>query len=172
MNRHKLPNVSRSFSFKSAQIWENLHKTGVTTRSIGPRLTKPINFKPRNGRTHHHAPPRIREDPRPSLSNLWESTGDFRKLIAPWSFTALELQNLKFSGPESHPRAYTRRQIVRLNEHAPPSDLTRRTSFKRVDVPHVPSCAIMLWMMSSSTTAVDPDWPRNLTRSESPVKRK
>ena len=63
---------------------------------------------------------------------------DFQKLIVPWSFKALDLQNLKFSAPESRPRAHTRRRNVRLNEHAPPSDLTRRTSFKRVDGPHVP----------------------------------
>ena len=46
------------FSFKSAQIWENFYKIGATTRSIGPRSTKPENFRPKNPSTRHHVPPK------------------------------------------------------------------------------------------------------------------
>ena len=34
------PKCPAGFSFKSAQVWENFHKTGATTRSIGLRSTK------------------------------------------------------------------------------------------------------------------------------------
>ena len=121
-----------AFPFRFVKIQTSFHKTDPTGTLNGLRSTKPRKFKPKNGRTHHHAPPRICEDQRPSLSNLWKSASNFRKLIVPWSFTALDLQNLKFSAPESRPRADTRRRNVRLNEHAPPSELTHRSSLKRV----------------------------------------
>ena len=83
------------FSFKSVQIWEKFYKTDATTRSIGPRSTKPWNFKPKSSCTHIHALPRTRDDPRPSPSDLCKHAQNFTKLTLQESCTALELQNLK-----------------------------------------------------------------------------
>ena len=168
------------FSFKSAQVWENFHKTGATTRSIGPRSTEPKNFKPRNGCIRLHAPPQTRDDPWPSPSNLCKFAYDFRKLTIPWSFTALDQQNPKISGPKTQARASTRRQKIRRwlpSIYAPPHPA--RCSH----VPHAHTCrtchtcpqrcdvmddVILYW---PDLSWFDPDRPANLTRSE-PAKKK
>ena len=48
-------------------------------------------------------------DPRPSLPNLCKSVQNFTKLNPQKSSTAQDLPNLKISGPDTKPRATTRR---------------------------------------------------------------
>ena len=88
------------FTFKSGQIWENFYNTSATTRSIGPRSTKPKNFKTKNGCTCPHVKPRSLNNLRPSPSNLCKSAHNFRKPTIPWSSTALDRQNPKNSRPK------------------------------------------------------------------------
>ena len=110
------------------QIGTPIQKTETTTRSIGSRSTKPKNFKPRNGRIRLHAPPQTHDDPRLNPSNLCKSVHNFGNLTEPWSFTALDQQSPKISGPKAQERAATRRPKIRRNglqSHAPGGSLTR-----------------------------------------------
>ena len=162
------PKHPAGFSFKSAQVWENFHKTGATTRSIGPRSTEPKNFKPRNGYICLHAPPQTRDNPQPSPSNLCKSAHDFRKLTIPWSFTALDQRNPKISSPKTQARASTRRQKIRrwLPLVYAPSRPARRSH-----VPHVPYDVmddVILHYLLTRLSRFDLDQPRNLTQSKPP----
>ena len=130
------------FSFKSVQIWENFYKTDATTPSIGPRSTKPENFKPKNGRTRCHAPPKSFDTPRHSPSNLCKPVQNFTKLTLQGSSAALDLQDMKISGQDAQPRASTRHQKVRRSSasfHAPTQKTHALSRARRAKCWHVPS---------------------------------
>ena len=155
---------------------------GTTTRSIGSRSTKPKNFKPKNGCTRLHAPPRTRDDPRPNPSNMCKSAQGIKKLTIPWCSTASNLQNLKISGPKSPPRAATRRQSCCHDEDAPPDPsraYTRRLLFRACHA----RPRTMLTRASASLTSpmtsfaecltrTDPDRTENLTQIRTTWKKK
>ena len=92
-------------SFKSVQIWEIFYKIDATTRSIGPRSTKPKNCKPKIGHTRLHALPKSLDKSWPSPSKLCKSTHYFWKLTTPLDPSTSDLQDPKISGPEDKPRA-------------------------------------------------------------------
>ena len=65
----------------------------------------------------HHAPPQTRDDQRFNFSKPCKNVHDFTKLTLQGSCTALELQNLKISGPETQTHAATR--LLKLRKMLP-----------------------------------------------------
>ena len=172
------------FSFKSVQIWENFYKTDAATPSIGPRSTKPENFKPKNGRTRCHAPPKSFDTPPHSPSNLCKPVQNFTQLTLQGSSAALDIQDLKISGQDAQSRTSTRHRKVRRSSasfHAPSrADAEHSRAFTR-STRQVLTRSLCAWRHGwrhpplpglTRLTRFDPDRPGNLTRSEPPQKKK
>ena len=115
MRRHawpQIPNVQQVSHLNLRKSEKNFTKP---VQPLDPSASDLQNLKtsgpkvqPRAA-TRPHAKPQTRDDQRLSPSKLCISVYDFTKLTIHGSFTALELQSPKISGPKTLQRAYTRR---------------------------------------------------------------
>ena len=168
MSGHKLlnvPRVSHSNLHKSEKIFTKLVPLlDTSAHDLQNQKISGSGVKPRASTRLH----RLRRSwPPPSL--LCKSGHQFRKLKLPLDPACPDLQNLKNSGPNDHPRAATRHQ----------SSGNRQCRFTRLHAPtrishalhasHVPSSAMTSLMTPSSTNRLDRFG--NLTRSEPPAKK-
>ena len=161
-------------------VFQNLRKFGLHFRKLIPGAVKWTSIyktqkdhPPRN----FHTLPRITtssNDPRLSPSIPRKYARNFRTQTTPLDPAALDRQNTKISVLKMPPRAATCHKKFRRSQpqtHAPPHATFIISRTPTCDaLTHAPS-AMTSWMMSSSTTQFDSDWPENLTRSEQPEKK-